>query len=240
MSFITAQKSRLLLGPFSLSAFLRSIETTSETGMLDSTVLTSPAGAKEFIPGQDTSKLMAAGLLDMDGSATGLLGQLNTWKSTGDTPLMYGPSGLSLGSETVMLAGNEAQIKLGAKLGEVVSFDLEGQTDGFTDVGVSLHDLSAETADVSGTGVDNTVVSTTNGGVAHLHVTAFSGFSSAVFTIEDSANNSAFSTIGTMTTVAGVTSQRLVIAGTIRRYTRYSVDVTGSGSVTFAIGLARR
>lgn len=237
MSFKTAQQSRLLLGAFSLSAFLRNLETTSETDMLDATVFTS--SAKESIPGLNTSKLTAGGLLEVDGAATSLLGRLNTWKSTGDTPISYAPSGLSLGSELILVASNEAQIKVTAKLGEVVSFNLDGQTDGFTDVGVSLHDLSAETADVSGTGVDG-VASTTTGGVAHLHVTAFSGFSSAVVIVEDSANNSSFSTIGTFSTVSGLTSERLTIAGTIRRYTRYSVDVTGSGSITFSVGLARR
>jgi hypothetical protein len=37
-----------------------------------------------------------------------------------------------------------------------------------------------------------------------------------------------------------VTAERISIAGTIRQYTRYVVDVTGSGSITMQVGLARR
>jgi len=235
-----AQKSRLIVGDFSLSGYMKQWEVSSDTDMLDSTVATSTA--KEFMPGRDTSKMTVNGLLDMDGTAlTGSLGQFDSWKSAqAIDALSFGPNGLALGSELWMVGGFEASMKTGAQSGGIATFDLESQGSGQTDYGVSLHDLTAETTDASGSSVDG-AAATTNGGVGHLHVTAFTGFTGLDVIIEDSANNSTFATILTFTTATGQTNERLAITGTVRRYVRCSWDVTGTpGSVTFAVGFARR
>jgi hypothetical protein len=60
-------------------------------------------------------------------------------------------------------------------------------------------------------------------------------------TIEDSADGSTnWTTIGTFATVTGLTSERLVIAGTVRRYLRVVDNVTGTGTNTRSVALARR
>jgi hypothetical protein len=79
---------------------------------------------------------------------------------------------------------------------------------------------------------------TANCGYAHLHVTATSSGNFA-FTIEDSANDSAWATIATFTSTGGaITGERQTISGTIRQYTRAVLTRTG-GSVTAVITLAR-
>ena len=233
MAFVPGFKSRLLVGDFHIAAYTQEASAPWEQDMLDATVLTS-GGVKEYVGGQDTSTLNISGLYDTAEHA-----DLASWKSSDAQAVTFGPSGLALGAELWMADALLTSMELGASAAGMATFSLGAQTDGPTDMGVSLHDLTAVTADTSGTGVDGTAA-TTGGGVAHLHVTAFSGFSGADVIIEDSANNSDWATIGTLTTVAGVTSERLAIAGTIRRYTRYSIDVTGTGSITFAVGLARR
>lgn len=107
--------------------------------------------------------------------------------------------------------------------------------------GVILKTLAAITADTNGTGVDGGGSTTNANGAAWLQCTAFSGFSGAVITVEDSADNATgWATIATFTTVASApTAERKAITGAIRRYTRYVVDVTGSGSITFFVGLNR-
>ena len=93
-------------------------------------------------------------------------------------------------------------------------------------------------------GVDN-AAATTAGGVAYLgaSVLALGSYTNVIITVEDSANNSSFATIGTFTAITAVpASQRLEISGTIRRYTRTLATFTGSGSsesITSAVGLAR-
>lgn len=239
MAFSAGFRSRVLIGDFHFSPVLTDFDVPWSTDMLDTTVLTSTA--KEFIPGLDTSTFTGSGWLDTDGTANAHFDQVGDWKSaTTPEPLTYAPRGLTLGQEVVMVNALESQVSFGSQVGSVVSWSLTGQTDGATDYGVSIKDLAAITSTGNGTGVDLTTVSTTSGAVAHLHVTAFTGFSSVTIVVADSADNSTFATIGSFTAVTGLTSQRLAITGTIRRYVRYAATVTGSGSITFAVSFARR
>jgi hypothetical protein len=228
-----------MCGDFSFSSYITDWSESGTVDMLDVTVPTSPSHAKAFIPGQTMSTLSLKGLLDLDGTADAQYDQIKDWfEGATSEAVTYGPSGLTLGSEVILSSGLVTKAEISAATTSPVTFSLDVQNSGLLGRGVSLHDLSAETADTSGTGVDGGAASTT-GAIAHLHVTAFSGLSSAVVIVEDSANNSTWATIGTFTTVAGLTQERITIAGTVRRYTRYSVDVTGTGSITFAAALAR-
>lgn len=237
MAFVPGYKSRLLLGDFSLSAYITDVTAPMDVEMLDVTTM-ADAPARKFIPGRPGGTFTTKGFLDPDGTADLQYDQINDW--VGNEPLTYAPTGFSAGSPTWLVDALKASASSGATISGPVSFDLSAQVSGLIDVnGVSLHDLTAETIDGNGTGVDGAAQST-GGAVAHLHSTAFSGLTGNVVIIEDSANNSTWATIGTFTTIAGLTSQRLVIAGTVRRYTRCSWDVTGTGSNTFAVALARR
>lgn len=234
MAFVPGFKSRLLLGDFNLAAYTREVTAPWSQDMLDTTVLTD-GGAKTFIPGQDTSTLTVSGLYDAAEHA-----DLAAAKSATAQPITFGPSGLALGAELWMVNALEMNIEMSAQPSGVSEFSMAAQTDGPSDMGVSLHDLLAVTADESGTAYDGSAASS-GGGVAQLHVTAFSGFSGAVVIVEDSANGSTgWATIATFTTVAAATAERVAAAGAVRRYLRYSVDVTGSGSITFQVGFARR
>lgn len=236
MTFIPGYRARVLCGDFSFSAYINEVTQPFTVDMHDVTVMTDGPGRK-FIPGLNTSTFSLKGFLDPDVTSDLQYDQINDW--TGAEPVTYGPNGFAIGSEVWMVnALPNAKTSMASNT-TPVGFDLAAQTTGTTDFGRSLHDLGAETADGSATSYDGGAQST-GGGVAHLHVTAFSGFSGADIIVEDSANNSTWATIGTFTTVAGLTSQRLDIAGTIRRYTRATIDVTGTGSITYLVAIARR
>lgn len=226
-------KARLLVGDFALHAYTRSVDTPFTQDMLDTSVISDQPHS--YIPGQLTTTLSVDGLYDTAASS-----DLAAWASGSSAPVTFAPAGLALGTQVVMHDGIVTAYTPSTGASEVAAFALAVQGTGQVDNGgVSLHDLTAVTSDESGTGHDGGAASS-NGAIAHLHVTAFSGFSATDVIVEDSANNSDWATIGTFTTVAGVTAQRLAIAGTVRRYTRYSADVTGTGSVTFAVALARQ
>lgn len=224
-------KARVLNGDFSLSAKVHDANNAFVVEMLDVTTFADD-GVKRFIPGLNTSTFSLDGYVDAD-----VYTDSAAW--TDKQPVTYGPQGIALGSPVLMVDGYRTSFEIGTPVAGVAGFTLAGQTDGTTDYGVSLHDLTAETGSSSSTGYDQTVASTTAGGVAHLHVSAFSGFSQVIYTIEDSANNTDWSTIGTFTTVTAATSQRLAIAGTVRRYVRVTWAKTGTGSATFAASFAR-
>ncbi len=101
--------------------------------------------------------------------------------------------------------------------------------------------VAVDTSLSTGAGTGGTLVQgdSPNGAVGYLTVTAFSGFSGAVLKIRDSADDSTYADLITFTTVSGVTAERATVAGTVDRYTCVDGDVTGSGSITPFVGLAR-
>lgn len=231
MAFNPGYKTRILLGDFSMSPKLASFSAPVTVEMLDDTTF-GDDGVRSFIPGFMGSTATMSGYIDAD-----TLTDVDAW--SGNNPLTYAPFGLAHGSQVTLADAVKATLTVSSPVNGVSAFDLSCATDGFTDFGVSLHDLEAETADENGTSHDNSVA-TSNGGVAQLHVTAYSGLTSAVVTIEDSADDAAWATIATFATATGVTAERVDVTGTVRRYVRYVLDVTGTGSVTFQCSFARR
>lgn len=232
MSYVSAQRSRLLVGDFSYSPKLNQVSGPWEQEMLETTTLADTA--KAFIAGVDTSSWALSGFLDLEAFT-----DATVW-ARDLQPITYAPSGLALGAETMLVNALKTKFEPGSQVAGVVSFDLEAQTDGLTDIGLSLHDLTAETADGSAAAVDGGAA-TTNGGVAQIHVTDYSGLTSAAVIVEDSANGTTgWATIASFASVTALTSERVVVAGNVRRYTRCTIDVTGTGSVTYQVSLARR
>lgn len=231
MSFKPGFKARTLIGDFSYSSKLNNVSFPGAVEMHDVTTH-ADNGVKRFIPGLSSSTASLSGFADADTLADSV-----AWTST--QPLTYGPEGIAHSSPVLMVDALKTSLEVGSQVSGVVSFDLAAQTDGWTNFGHSLHDLAAETGDSSSASFDGGAA-TAAGGYAHLHVTAFSGFSGVVVTIEDSSTGSSgWAAIGTFTTVAGVTGERIALSSAVKRYLRCTWDVTGTGSITFACAAAR-
>lgn len=239
MAFVSAQKSVVLLGDFNFTVVTANVNAAWTADMLDYSTLADTA--KQLIPGQDTSTATLSGWLDSDGSSNAHFDQMVDYKAAGAAePFTYGHQGLAVGDPVTMLGVLSSGFTTGSEVAGRVTFDLPMQADGITDLGVSLKPLAAITGDTDGTAVDNSA-SSVGGGVGHLHVTAYSGFTNAVIKVQHSTDNFGASIVDlvTFTTVTGLTSQRSSVTGTVNRYLRYTVDVTGSGSITFAVSFAR-
>jgi hypothetical protein len=232
MAFTPGFKARILNGDFSLSAKLSDVASNTAVELLDQTTF-ADNGYKRVLPGIDTGSFSASGFLDAATNTDSV-----AWTTA--QPFTHGFKGLALGDPVIMINAVKSTFELGSSVGGVTSFSLDGESDGEVIYGVSLHDLTAETGSSSSTGYDQTTVSTTNGAVSHLQVTAFSGFSQVIYTIEDSANNTDWAVIGTHATITAAGSERLQIAGTVRRYVRVTWVKTGTGSATFSCAFARR
>lgn len=240
MAFVSAQKSRVHVGDFNFTVVTAQVGADAQVDMLDVTTLNDTA--KNFIPGQDTSTENLSGWLDVDATSNANFDQLNDIKSVGTVePFSYAPEGFGIGSPVWMAPVLASNITFGSQVGDKASFSLDLQTSGPTELGRSIHNLGAETVDANGTSYDNAAL-TSNGGVGHLHVTAYSGLTSASIIVEHSTNDSVWATLGTFTSVTALTSEVLTIAAgtTVNRYLRIRTDVTGTGSVTFSVAFARR
>lgn len=234
---VSAQKSRVLVGSLDLSGYSRSFSTDSTTEALDVTVITSTA--KAFIAGQTSGSFSADLILDTDTTAGGLHAIVTAWKGT-PAPITYCPSGAATLAEALMVNGLQTSVSPSASLTGTADASVAAVTDGPVDAGFIIDPATAITATGNGTARDLTA-QTTNGGVAHLHVSAFSGLTSNTVTIEDSANGSTgWATIATFTAATGITSQRLAITGTVKQYLRVVDTVVGTGSCTRTVAFARR
>lgn len=91
-----------------------------------------------------------------------------------------------------------------------------------------------DTTATNGTAIDGTA-STSNGAQFYLHVTGFTGTNVTV-TMQDSADNVTFAAISgaAFTAATGVTSERIAVTGTIRRYVRAVTSGTFT-SATFVV-----
>lgn len=227
---VSAQKSRILVGDFSMTANLTEVKSAEQTAALEVSTLADTS--KQFILGQTSATLSMTGYYDEV-----LHADAAAWTAAGEV-FSYAPQGFTLGNEVWMEQPIQTTFETTSSETGVVGFSISAQPSGPVVFGRSLHDLTAETGTVSSSSYDGGAAST-GGAIAHLHVTAYSGLTNVVFTVEDSANNSAFSTIGTFATVSGKTAERITIAGTVRRYLRVTATVTGTGSITYAVAAAR-
>ena len=238
MAFKNAQQSRVMLGKLNLSGYTRSISAPSTVDMLDVTTLADTA--KTFIPGMNTSTFSVDLLLDTDTTSGGEWDVVTTWKGTPQV-LSYFPSGLTAGSECLLVQANEGSMAPSASVGDAVGMSIATQTDGGTDAGVSLLPITT----FSGTGNSYTAVDngalTSNGGVAHLHVTGYTS-GSQVIKVQHSTDDNTYADLVTFTTLAGTTSERVVVAAgaTVNRYLRVNISAGGSVATTFQVSFARR
>lgn len=144
----------------------------------------------------------------------------------------------TLGNKCLMLQCEDAGHQIRGTVTDAVRITANAKASGGIRFGgVVLQPLEAETAVFNGTNVDNTV-STANGGVGHLHVTAFTG-TNLTAKIQDSPDNSVWSDLITFSSVTGVTAERLTVTGTVDRHLRFAITAGTFTSATIFASFAR-
>lgn len=238
MAFVNAQQSRVAVGLLNASGHARGFTVDSTMEALDVTTLADVA--KAFIVGMNESSASLDMLFDTVGTANLQYDALTDQKATGPYPLTLGPEGFDAGDPVVLLNAHLTNFSGASDNAALVTCSAAAQSTGNTDVGVSLENFAAVTTTTTGTARDLTAASSA-GGVAHLHVTSFSGLTSNTVTIEHSVDGStSWSTLATFTAATGQTSQRVEVSGTVRRYLRVVDTVVGTGSCVRAVFFARR
>jgi hypothetical protein len=225
---------QILVNGVDLSSYFNTASIEAMVDTADSSTFRN-GGWKTFEPGMAKATMAHGGVYDatLVTAVRALIGD------TGDV-LTVAPEGMDTAGNLAQLAKVlTSKLTNSAPVGGLVAAAWDVASDGEVGFGRVLHPLVAVSADANGTTVDD-AAATTTGAIAHLHVTSVSTADTILVTVEDSANASTWATIGTFTLASAVTSQRLVIAGTVRRYVRAVWDVTGTGiSITFAVALAR-
>ena len=237
MTCVPGFSSRFFVGAQRWSLYARSLSAGVTVAQLDASSLENVA--QVFANGQITGTATLDMMLDM--AAAGQFALANTWAGT-PQPLTLGFDGCDAADTVWLMQGNQSQATIMSPLTDLVQINVNVQPDGPVDWGSVLEAETAIAVDTNGTSLDNGAA-TSNGGVAHLHVTGFSGLTSDAIRLEHATDNATWVTLGTFATVTAVGSeQRLeVAAGTaVRRYLRVVDDVTGTGTCTRAVAFARR
>jgi hypothetical protein len=231
--------AKFLVDKYDLSGFFKSVKPTRTCDPLDKTTLASGT-SREHAPGLASGTVSCEGLFDaaQGGSEEALRTALGS--ATKKITSIFDDN--SVGSEAKLLNADET--KYACTLQPAQLKQINGDfvsNDGGIDVGVVLHDLAAETTTGSSASVDNSAAST-NGGVAHLHMTAISGSGASITVkVQHSVDGTTWVDLVTFTAATTTTQQRVEVTGTVYRYQRATRTMSGTTpSVTHAVAFARR
>lgn len=205
---------------------------------------TAGAAGAAFVPGLMSGSLGLRGPEQLD-STTGLQVELQAAIGVDNNLLVTClPEGVAIGKPAFFAVVDPTDYTIDAAVADAVGVVFTAMPDESVEMGYTIHALAAETVDGNGTAVDRGTVSTpsTRGLVAAIHVTAYSGLTSAAIKIQHSADNSSWADLVAFTSVTALTQERVkVVTGTtVNRYLRVVTDVTGTGSVTFLVAAAPR
>jgi hypothetical protein len=254
MSFVHGSSARALVNEKEISTELAGWAVSGARNMSEVTTMGQTAGqaGAHFVPGLSSGTLTLRGPQD-SAHTVGLTREIKDAIGVDNAFLATClPDGVAIGKPAHFVLGDPTDWSIDAAVADAVGFSFSAMADEGVDSGYVIHGLGAETADVNGTAVDrgtslsivtgSPVAYSVNGMTADIHVTAFSGLTSAAIKIQHSTDNSVWADLVSFTSVVGQTFERVSVAvGTqINRYLRVVTDVTGTGSVTFLVAAAPR
>lgn len=236
MSFVHSKASRVFLNATHQSGQITGYSVQGSRAYGECTTL-SDEGQK-YTPGLKSGSLSVNGNFNADAATLDVL--FAAAAGTDNSALWtVCPDGYTLGKPCFIVNSDPQSHDVSASVADTVTLALESMPDDGVDRGVVLHTLEAETSDTNETSVDNGA-STANGGAASLHVTAYSGLTSATVKVQHSTDDSVWVDLITFTSVTATTYEHKTVTGTVNQYTRALTDVTGTGSVTYLAAFARR
>lgn len=249
MSFAHGSSTAVLVNEKVVSSEVSSWTMSHARNVSEVTTVGQTAGAAgaNFIPGLMSGTVALRGPQDNDETAgltkeiTDAIGVDNSLQVT------VLPEGLAsvVGKPAFFLVADPTEHTIDALVADAVGYTLAAQADESVEMGYVLHAHGAETADGNGTVVDRgaaPITPTTHGLVAAIHVTAYTGLTSAAIKVQHSPDSSTWADLVAFTSVTAIGKELVKAADgtTVNRYLRVVTDVTGSGSVTFLVSAAPR
>jgi len=239
---VSSHRGRALVDQYDISPFITKVTPQGSQEMSDCTTLAEDH--RSYSPALKVGELTMAGLFRSNSIAGASLDDIFGVLPTTSLNFTGFPNTRAAGSPAYMILSDITRYQLDAVTGDLVKCSISAKSRQWAvERGVSLHDLTAETGTGNGTSVDN-LVSTNNGGVAHLHVTAIAGAApSVVVKIQHSTNGSTWADLQAFAASVAASTQRIEIAaGTlINRFLRVVQTFGGTTtSVTYNLSFARR
>jgi hypothetical protein len=234
MAAVHGKDGAVLFDEYDLSAYLTQVSMGKQSQAVN--ITTFGNDDKVYLPGLGEGSVSLQGIWDGDAGASDVVLDAAVGANA---VITVGLGALSaVGNPTIMLRALDASYQQRATVNDAVRITANATANGGIRVaGRVLQPLEAETTTFDGTSVDNGA-SSAFGGVGHIHVTAFSG-TSATVKIQDSANDSSWADLITFANVTGVGAERLLVAGQVDQYLRFSITADNFTSMTIACSFAR-
>lgn len=239
MAFTSSQSTRILHGAVAIASTVRNATPSFSQQMIDVTTIGDTF--KSFVGGISEWSFKVDGVFDNATTAGSAHAAMNSPLSASDTvAVSVAPTGFSAGSAVWVFPAKEVTYEVMSQVDGAVEYSIAYGAGTAPAIGVSLADLASVTTTSNGTSQDNTAA-TANGFVAQLHITAVSGTTpSLTAVVQQSTNNSTWTTLGTFTAATAVGSQTITGTGTVNRYLRIAWTVSGTTpSFTVQASVAR-
>jgi hypothetical protein len=241
MAFATGVSCVVLIDAFDASGYLHDANPSQDRAVPECS--TFGVGARSYVKGLQGGKFSTSGFFDIaaggnqsvfDGFFAGSPNQVIT----------CGPTGIAVGAIVRMLSGVQGTHASTIPVDNVVGTSAEWTADGGITAGRSLKVLASISATVNGASVDNAAL-TSNGGVAHLHVTVNTRDATVVVKVQHSDDDAIWVDLVTFATVGigATTKERVVVAAgtTVNRYLRaVHTLAAGTGAITSAVAFGRK
>lgn len=239
MAFIHGKSATVLFAEHDLSTYLNELGVTQaiETGE----TTTFKSDAKTFVVGLRDGTASMSGLFD--GSANAIDEVISTaiGSDVKDTATLS-PAAPAVGVVAYLIDAHTGTYEVSSPVADVVAVAADIQSDNAIERGILLTDGSAVSTTSSAAAADNSA-STSNGALAHLHVTANTRDGAITVKVQHSADNLSWADLVTFTAVSSstTTAESKTVTGTVNRYLRADYTVAGStGSATIHVAIARR
>ena len=240
-TFRHGKNTTVLSGDFDLTTYLNSASASYSVDVPETTTFGS--ADRSYIVGHNEGTISFEGLFDgttesADEIFAAALG------NTTDRVVTVSTDSTAIGGRTILASASSTSYEISSPLTDVVSVSAEAIANGGLDSGLWLVCQTAVSATTNTASVDN-AASSTNGGVAHLHVTANARTATTVIAVQHSADNSTWADLVVFGTVAlsGLDSERVEVASgtTVNRYLRTRTTIaTGTGAITRSVAFSRR
>jgi hypothetical protein len=253
MVFRHGRKTGIILGTTNLTQFLNESSVNSSVETAETTAY--GEDSKTYIIGISDGTASLGGMFD--GSEDAIDEVFSTVFGSNKTAPIFVQHGYSTSDGpnlgVTFAIGHLTSYEIGSPFGDVVTVAAEVNVEEGIYMGRTLHNPTGDTdpgfqntahsLGINNDGLDNTT-STSRGMRAQVHfITNTLSGGGAVLTIEDSPDNSTWSTLATFATAAaGVVSvEQITASGTVERYVRLNIDTTAasSGAVEVAVGFHR-
>lgn len=239
MAFQHGKKVDFLLDKYNLTRYFKALTTKGEVDLLDATTFGSTA--KEFQGGFPGGEVSGEGLFEAaDPLVVGADEVLDAAIGAAVQPIgTIGPAGMdAVGDIVKMFRGDEQEKSVNTSIQELIMITAQFLASEGIRRGIALAPIANYSTTGNGVSVDNAAL-TSNGAVAHLHVTSKAGTTPTIdWKVQHSVDDSVWVDLFTFTQATDKTSQRMAVAGTVNRYLRAIRTVAGTAGPNFDCALA--